>query len=172
MSSSKTESRDVMMRYRYRALLQSVDIVFFRKDLSRSFEIICEAELKLPLLKKTFTTSTEFLDSYSDWVQHSPVLEKGAEKKIIRREQIESQDAIDPVGFFMLLNASDWNQNSVHLLIGAKTVQLDVNPVPQGFEVRRREKEQRIIVKKDAQGIQKIEIPVPVIGNVVVERVP
>lgn len=165
------DSRVVIMGYRYRALFQSVDIQFFRREHAQSFEIICEAEIKLPLLKKSFITSTEFLNDYSMWTKHSPIFEKSAENKTIQREEIQSKDILDPVGFFMLLNEAEWTDDKVHLLIGAKTVALDVLSTSTVIEVRRPEKNQKIILKKNEQGIQKIEIPVPVIGNVVVERV-
>lgn len=166
----ESAKREMIMSYRYRAFLQAVDVYFFREDQERTFKIICEAEIKLPLFKKEFSTSTEFNGGYSNWIQHWPVHEKGLDSKKVQRDQFGAADVIDPIGFFMRLDEAEWPESSVHLLVGAKSVHLDVLKVNQGLEVRRREKDQKLILKKDAQGIQKIEVPIPVIGNIVVER--
>ena len=165
-----SEKCEMIMSYRYRALFQSVDLFFFRQNLKQTFKIICEAKVQLPLLKKSFETSTEFLGDYLAWVQHWPLQEKGSEEKKILRNQISSEKVYDPVGFFMHLNESKWEEKNVQMLVGMKTVCLDVETITQGLEIRRREKEQRLILRKGEMGIEKIEVPLPIIGNVVVER--
>ncbi|MBY0383590.1 hypothetical protein K2X05_00395 [bacterium] len=160
-----------IMSFRYRALFQALDIRFLRTQLADgNFSIRCEAQIKLPILKKNYQVSTDFLNEYLNWQKHRPVSEVGAEIKIIEKNS-ENNHAIDPVGFFMHLDQAEWTSPDVNLLIGNKQVVLSVTKTDVGYLVQRKDKDQKLIVCKNKNGIEKIEIPVPVIGAVFLERI-
>ncbi len=163
-------ARQEIMTFRYRALFQSLDVKFFKTQKEKSFLIECEADIKLPVLKKSYVVATEFSNSSQDWIRHAPVREKGAQEKWVEKDSNNSS-AIDPVGFFMMFEENAWTGTQVSLLIGAKVVDLAVYKVDNGFEISRPEKNQKLRVITSPQGIKKIEVPLPVIGAVGVERV-
>lgn len=159
------------MSFRYRALFQALDIKFLRTQHSdESFSVHCEAEIKLPILKKNYQVSTDFLNEYLNWQKHRPISEVGAEVRTVEKN-FENNQALDPVGFFMILDQSEWHSPEVHLLIGNKQVVLNVTKTKEGYLVQRKDKDQKLIVCKNKNGIEKIEIPVPVIGSVTLQRV-
>jgi hypothetical protein len=165
-----SQSQEIMS-FRYRALFQALDIRFLRTTLlDGNFSIHCEAEIKLPILKKNYQVSTDFLNEYLNWQKHRPISEIGAETKTIEKNS-ENHQALDPVGFFMHLDQQDWAHPEVTLLIGNRQVVLNVTKTNMGYVVQRKDKEQKLIVCKNKSGIEKIEIPIPVIGSVSLERV-
>ncbi len=159
-----------IMSFRYRALFQSLDIRFFSKSGVRSFTTHCEAEIKLPLLKKSYRTASEFANNYSEWLRHAPVRENAAEERWLSKNK-DNEQAQDPIGFFMMFEQHIWNEPHVHLLIGAKVIKLKVEKIADGFEICRPEKDQKLRVITSSRGIEKLEIPLPIIGTVSVDRV-
>lgn len=167
------------LAFRYRGLFQSVDIRFFKKDLAQGCKVVCEAEVKLPILKKSYRLDTDYADDFSVWVLHTPAHEKGTTMPSVLREQVYNQEflleVLEPIGFFLLLDKGLWSKNSVNLLVGKKIVTLDVLVLEDGknqrLEVKRREKDQKLLVHFNADGISKIEVPVPVIGSLSLDRV-
>lgn len=158
------------MSFRYRALFQSLDIRFFKTPTAGSFTIYCEAEIKLPMLKKSYRTASEFANDTSEWLRHAPVHEKSVEEKWLSKNK-ENDQANDPIGFFMMFDQQRWAEPYVHLLIGAKVIKLAVEKIENGFEISRPEKNQKLRVISGPRGIEKLEIPLPIIGTVSVDRV-
>jgi hypothetical protein len=163
-------ARQKIMSFRYRALFQSLDIHFFKTMNEKSITIFCEADIKLPILKKSYRTSTEFSVDEMNWLRHSPVQEAGGEEKWVSKNQ-DLEQSVDPIGFFMMFDHSSWSASEVNLLIGAKVVNLAVKKIEGGHEISRPEKNQKLRVISSSRGIEKIEVPLPVIGAVAVERV-
>ena len=164
-----------LLTFRYRGLFQSAEIRFFKKNLESGHKIICEGDVRLPLLKKSYAMNTNFTDDLFSWSSHTPAFEKGATNQPIDRQEAHAE-VLDPIGFFLLLDEDLWTKDSVNLLIGNKTVTLDVVSDPSGsrsnsVEIRRRGKDQKLIVHREKNRISKIEIPVPVIGSLCLERV-
>ncbi len=163
-------SQQEIMSFRYRALFQSLDIRFFKTSSAGSFTTRCEAEIKLPILKKSFRTASEFANDYSEWLRHAPVHEKSTEQIWLSKNK-DNEQAQDPIGFFMMFDQQMWTDPHVHLLIGAKVIKLAVVQIENGFEISRPEKNQKLRVITSSRGIEKLEIPLPIIGTVSVDRV-
>lgn len=161
--------KEQILAFRYKGLFQLLDIRFFKSHHETSYKIECEANIQLPLLKKQYQVSTVFLGNHRNWHKHSPVFEKGAEEHEIERNQNHGE-ALDPIGFFMTLHEEEWQTNKVQLLIGPRIVSLDVHKTPTGYEVSRKDKNQKLVFIKGKKGIEKIEIPLPVIGTVSVAQ--
>lgn len=162
----KTEQ---ILAFRYKGLFQLLEIRFFKTTSENTQKIHCDANIQLPLLKKQYQVSTVFLQTYKEWKTHSPVCEKGASANEILRQAMHGE-SLDPIGFFMTLHREEWLSDSVDLLIGQKIVRLDVKKTSAGYEISRKDKNQKLIVVKGNDGIKKIEIPLPVIGTVTVDR--
>lgn len=162
----KTEQ---ILGFRYKGLFQLLEIRFFKTPQDTSYKIHCEANIQLPLLKKQYCVSTAFLDGHRDWQTHSPVYEKGAGEIEIEKNQSHGE-ALDPIGFFLSLHEGEWLASEVQLLIGRRIVSLDVIKTQKGYEVSRKDKNQKLIFSRGKDGIDKIEIPIPVIGTVSVVR--
>lgn len=163
-------SQQEIMIFRYRALFQSLDIRLFNSSSADSFTTHCEAEIKLPILKKTYRTASEFANNYSEWLRHAPVREKAAEERWVSKNK-DNEQALDPIGFFMMFDQHMWSEPHVQLLIGAKVIKLTVEKISDGFEISRPEKEQKLRIVTSSRGIEKLEIPLPIIGTVSVDRV-
>ncbi len=168
--SAGMNPRQELMSFRYRALFQSLDIRFFKTTKQESFTIHCEAEIKLPMIKKSYKTASEFKTNFEEWLKHAPVHEMNASENWLQRNK-ENEHAQDPVGFFMMFNQGIWSASSVNLLIGAKVVKLAVKNIENGFEISRPEKDQKLRVITSTRGIEKLEVPLPLIGAVSVDRV-
>ena len=162
--------RQEIMSFRYRALFQSLDIRFFNTSSAGSFTTRCEAEIKLPILKKSFQTSSEFAKDYSEWLRHAPVCETSANEIWLSKNK-DNEQAQDPIGFFMMFDQQEWTKPDVHLLIGAKVVKLTVEKIDNVYEISRPERNQKLRVVTSSRGIEKLEIPLPIIGTVSVDRV-
>ena len=163
-------ARQEIMSFRYRALFQSLDIRFFQTTAKDSFTTHCEAEIKLPILKKSYKTASEFKGTYEDWIRHAPVHEATAEEKWLSKNE-DNNLAHDPIGFFMMFDQKLWEGPNVNLLIGAKVVALEVEKIKNGFEISRPSKDQKLRVITSSRGIEKLEVPLPIIGTVSVDRV-
>ncbi len=166
-----------LLTFRYRGLFQFAEIRFHKIKLEQGYKIICEAEVKLPILKKSYSMSTDYRDDLLLWSEHTPAHENGTLGKSVAREQIYTKESnievLDPIGFFLLLDEDAWTQNNVNLLIGPKIITLDLahENRSETLEIRRREKDQKLIVHRNEGRISKIEIPVPVLGSLSLERV-
>lgn len=158
------------LNFRYSAFFQSVDIKLFCEDSGDGPEITCQADVKIPVLKKNYLTSTVYDEGSCQWREHSPVREESAAKQRVVNSP-EFREAMDPITFFLTLHSKGWTLNFVKLLIGSKIVVLDVTDLGDGYEVRRQDKDQRLIVRRDAEGIRAIEIPIPVLGSITIKRV-
>ncbi len=157
------------LRFKYSALFQNVEIRLFATDMGGDKKIItADADIKLPILKKSYTTITEI--NSSGWVAQTPLHEKGTKGWRVERKQSHG-DALDPISFFLHLDQFDWTQETVRMAIGDKVVELSVSKLVNGYQIQRQDKEQKLIVKKDHTGITSLEIPVPVIGNLIIKRV-
>lgn len=156
--------------FRYSGFLQNVEIQITPQSTATGYKVSCSARLKLPILKKNFTTWTVFSDDTLEWLSHSPVCEEGAEERTVEKNKF-SLDAVDPVGFFLKIERGDWTSDKVHLVIGAKEVVLDVKQGNNEIEVSRPEKNQKLIIKIKNKKIDALEVPVPVIGNLCIKRV-
>lgn len=158
------------LSFRYSGFLQNVEIQIAPQQVDAGYRVSCSARLKLPILKKNFTTWTLFSDQELDWLSHSPVCEEGAEEKKVEKKQF-SLDAIDPVGFFLKIERGEWTADKVHLVIGAKEVVLNVKHSKNEIEVSRPEKNQKLIVKIKDKKIEALVVPIPVIGNLRINRI-
>ncbi len=163
-------SQQEIMSFRYRALFQSLDIRFFKTFSAELCTIHCEADITLPIIKKSYRTASEFANHSSEWMRHAPVHEKTVEEKWLSRNK-DNEQAHDPIGFFMLFDQQTWTEPYVDLLIGAKVIKLAVEKIENGFEMSRPEKNQKLRVITSPRGIEKLEIPLPIIGTVSVDRV-
>jgi hypothetical protein len=157
------------LKFRYSGLFQEVKIRIFQSSQQGSkYTISAEADIKLPILKKSYLTDTEF--DASGWLAQCAPYEKGAKPWRVERNP-EHGDVHDPISFFLNLHKGDWDAETVKLAIGNKVVELDVIQLKNGYEVKRRDKDQKLIVRKDSVGIVALEIPLPVIGTVSIKRV-
>lgn len=163
-------SRPDALKFQYSGFLQNVQISIQGDSVAQGHKVTCTANLKLPILKKNFITWTLFRDHNLDWVEHSPVAEAGSEERIVREENY-SQHAIDPIGFFLRIDQGKWTEPQVKLVIGAKEVLLDVLQEKNTVTVARPEKNQKLIMKMGEKGIEALEVPIPVIGNLKIKRV-
>lgn len=161
------------LRFSYSAFLQKAEVVFTaKKNSDTGVGISCRADVKLPMLKKSFQTSTTYKNhDLSSWLEHIPLCELNTPSPGICMSNDDSfQGAIDPVTFFMKLHQKSWEGDSVRLIIGRRVAQLQVKKIFDGYDVSRPEKDQRLIARLDNNGISKIEIPVPVIGTLSLVR--
>ncbi|MCB9072673.1 MAG: hypothetical protein H6623_03560 [Bdellovibrionaceae bacterium] len=158
------------LRFRYSAFLQNVEIEISSKSQGDAYHVDCFADLKLPILKKQFTTQTTFADKGLRWLSHQPVAEKGQTLPHVTPDKYP-EGAIDPIGFFLKLHRQEWLGDSVCLVVGGKAVMLDVKQLPDGFEVARPEKNQKLIVRTGVNGIEQLEVPLPVIGALKIKRI-
>ncbi len=158
------------LSFRYSGFLQNVEIQIGPQHTATGYRVICQAKLKLPILKKNFTTWTLFSDENLGWLSHSPVCEEGAEEKKVEKQQFTT-NAIDPIGFFLMIERGEWKADKVCLIIGAKEVVLDVKRTDDEIEVSRPEKSQKLILKIKNQKIESLEVPIPVLGNLRINRV-
>jgi len=157
------------LRFKYSGFLQNVDIRIYQSASNGSrYTITADAEIKLPILKKSYTVSTEF--DGDNWIAQTPPHEKGTKGWRVERKPSHG-DAKDPAQFFMDLNQGEWTEPAVKLAIGDKVVEVEVKKIKDGYEIKRHDKDQRLIIRKNAQGISALEVPLPVIGNVVIKRV-
>lgn len=164
-----TTSQD-SLTFRYSGFLQNVDIQIQGHEVADGYKVTCLAKLKLPILKKNFITWTLFSDKKIQWVQHSPVSEDTAQERLVKKEQF-SPHATDPIGLFLKINRGEWTDKKVHLVIGAKEVVLDVLFEKDMIVIARPEKNQKLNIKMGPSGIQALEVPLPVIGNIRIPRV-
>lgn len=157
------------LRFKYSGLFQNVDIRIFQSaEQGSRYTISAEAEIKLPIMKKTYLVSTEF--DGDQWIAQTPPYEKGNKPwRVERKESVG--DAKAPAEFFMDLHLGEYEEPTVRLAIGDKVIQLEVSKLKDGYEVKRKDKEQRLIIRKDSRGVSALEIPLPIIGNIVVKRV-
>ena len=157
------------LRFKYSGLFQNVDIRMYKSaESSAGYTLTADADIKLPILKKVYTTSTEFEGGV--WRAQMPLHEKGSRGWRVERKESHG-NAYDPVSFFLEIHNQGWNEPTVFLAIGDKVIELDVIALNSGYEIKRRDKEQRLIVKKNEHGICALEIPIPVLGNIVIKRV-
>lgn len=157
--------------FSYSALFQSINIRIKHIPGEDNDVVVCEAEIKLPILKKTFITKTHFIKDTLDWVFHHPVSEKIEENKQLAKSS-ENEHAIDPIGFFMHLHKQTWNKDHVDMLIGQKIVRFVVSKNAQGYEIKRMDKDQYLFVNiSDQHGAKSIELPLPMLGNILVKRI-
>jgi hypothetical protein len=157
------------LRFKYSGLFQNVDIRIFQSAENGSrYTITAEADIKLPIMKKTYQVSTEF--DGDRWIAQTPPYEKGSKPWRVERKD-SMGDAKAPAEFFMDIHMGEYNEPTVKLAIGDKIVELDVIKLRDGYEVKRRDKDQKLILRKDARGISALEVPLPIIGNLVVKRV-
>lgn len=157
------------LTFRYSGFLQNVDIQFLCTTKPDGYSVACKAQLKLPIMKKNFSTETLFKDTLLDWQTHAPLTEEGAPPKSVSREQY-SEKAVDPIGFFLKIHRGQWTEDSVHLVIGGKEVVLQVLREGQVVTVSRPERNQKLIIKMSASGIEALEVPVPIIGSLHIKR--
>ncbi len=158
------------LRFQYSGFLQNVQIHLQGEDTSAGYKVTCTANLKLPVLKKKFLTWTLFKDSNLNWLEHSTVVEEGKPEKRVVRSNF-SADAVDPIGFFLMIDRKQWSNDTVKLVIGSKEVALDVIYEKDSVTVARPEKNQKLVMRLGRRGIETLEVPVPVIGNLRIERV-
>ncbi len=163
-------SKQEVMWFSYKAFLQSLDIRFFKTQKKDTYILSCEAEVKLPILKKSYITATEYKNESLEWVSHAPLYEQHADPRWVNKNE-DNEAAWDPIGFFMSFEKSLPIKESVTLLVGTKIVNLDIQNIKGGYEVSRAEKKQSLRLIVSDKRIKKIEIPLPIIGNVSVERV-
>lgn len=158
------------LRFQYSGFLQDVQIVINGEASGDSYKVTCSAKLKLPILKKNYITWTLFRDQRLGWIEHATVAEEGASPRMVKRESF-SDKAIDPIGFFLKINRREVVDDKVTLVIGAKEITLDVVQSGNSVVVARPEKNQKLIMIMGTRGIERLEVPVPVIGNLKIERV-
>lgn len=159
-----------VMCFSYKAFLQSLDIRFFKTQKKDTYIYSCEADVKLPILKKSYVTATEYKNESLEWVSHAPLYEQHEEPRWMNKnEDIEA--AWDPIGFFMSFEKSPPLKEPVTLLVGAKKVNLEIQNIKGGYEVSRPEKKQSLRLIVSDKRIEKIEIPLPMIGSVSMKRV-
>lgn len=161
------------IRFKYSGLFQNVDVRIYQSEVDSSskgsrYTIMAEADIKLPIMKKTYLVATEF--DGDNWVAQTPPFEKGQKPWRVERKDSHG-DAKAPAEFLMELNAGDYCEPTVRLAIGDKVIELDVQKLKDGYEVRRRDKEQRLIIRKSPSGISALEVPLPILGNLVIKRV-
>lgn len=157
------------LNFKYSGLFQNVHVRIFSASESGGKQTVSvEADVKLPILKKSFVTSTAF--DNGQWTTHYPVVDASGPRYEVLRTK-EHGDALDPISFLLTLDRAGWAESTVKLLVGKKVIELDVVPVKNGYEIKRRDKDQRLIVRKDSRGISAIEIPVPIIGTVSMKRI-
>lgn len=191
------------LKFIYKGFLQSVEIHISCEPQSEGFyRAFCEAKLKLPILKKNYSTWTIFSAENDQWQEHLPVCEQDSEEKTQghsretfkeqARETIKetssqnskrkthektvtkdsySQGAVDPIGFFLKLHRREWLGDTVNLVIGAREVPLQVSREENQITVSRPEKNQRLVIMMGKEGIEALEIPIPVLGSLRVQRV-
>jgi hypothetical protein len=162
--------RQEIMRFRYSAVFQSVEIRFYQEQFEENISVYCEADVKLPLINKSYLVSTTFLNSYDNWLVHNPVREISTPQKSIEKNENNCQ-AMDPVGLFILLEKEDFAKKEVDLLVGARVLRFNVNVAGNKVVVQRQDKEQKLVLHKSQGRIEKIEVPVPVLGNLSIKRV-
>jgi hypothetical protein len=158
------------LKFRYSGFLQNVEIEIKPEESKEGYKVSCFADLKLPILKKKYTTSTLFHDPNLDWKTHQPVSEKEKQVPVVLRGAFVPE-AIDPIGFFLKIHRNEWFGDKVNLVIGAKSVILEVKNIPGGLEISRPEKDQKLIVRRGEEGIEQLEVPIPVIGSLTIKRV-
>lgn len=157
------------LNFKYSGLFQNVQVhIFTSSQKEDKHTVTVEADVKLPILKKKFVTSTEYRGE--EWLVHEPIVEDSAKPYRVERSR-DHGDVLDPISFLLTLDSGEWEAPSVRLLVGNKVIELDVSTVKNGYEIKRRDKDQRLIVRKDVNGIAAIDIPVPVLGNVSIKRV-
>ena len=161
--------RERLLSFSYRGLFQSAEIHFFKQTQNLGYKVICEADIKLPVMKKNYEVATLFQDNFFSWIEHTPVFEKNTPQNTVRRDEIQGK-GLDPIGFFMQIDQVGWTEPEVHLLIGKRVVVLEVENRGSALEVRRPDKDQKLIIHKDKKGITKIEIPLPFIGSISLKR--
>jgi hypothetical protein len=159
------------LRFKYSGLFQSVHVIFTCTE--ETVKIIsCEARVQLPILKKTYTVATEYTPGTLDWVAHEPLHEPShSVEKIPNNPDLQMSHVLDPVTFFMKLHEGEWTEPTIKMLINHKVVTLEVHRISEGYQIKRPDKNQQLIVRKDAQGIAALEIPVPVIGTLSLKRI-
>lgn len=159
------------LKFVYKGFLQSVEIQIFCEPQSEGiYRAFCEAKLKLPILKKNFTTWTTFSTEDHQWQEHSPVCEQGQEEKKVTKDSF-SGEAEDPIGFFLKIHRREWQGDKVSLVVGAREVPLQLSREKNQITVSRAEKNQTLVIKMGHEGIEALEIPVPVLGSLRVQRV-
>lgn len=191
------------LKFIYKGFLQSVEIHIFCEPQSDGFyRAFCEAKLKLPILKKNYSTWTIFSTEDDQWQEHLPIREQDSEEKTQEhdqeriKEQVRetlkekvsqntprntqektvtkdsySQEAVDPIGFFLKLHRREWVGDTVNLVIGAREVPLQLSREKNQIRVSRPEKNQSLVIKMGNEGIEALEIPIPVLGSLRVQRV-
>jgi hypothetical protein len=159
------------LRFKYSGLFQSAHVTFTCTE--QSVKVIsCEARVQLPILKKTYEVSTEYTPGTLAWVAHEPLHEPSHKvEKIPNNPDLQMSQVLDPVTFFMKLHEGEWEEPVIKMLINHKVVTLEVHKIPEGYQIKRPDKNQQLIVRKDAQGIVALEIPVPVIGTLSLKRI-
>ncbi len=157
------------LNFKYSGLFQDVKIRIYQSAKSGTkHTIAADADIKLPILKKSYTVATEFDEG--KWIAQCAPHEKGAQPWRVER-RADMHDVHDPISFFLDLHTGDWSEATVKLAIGGKVVELDVISLKDGYEIKRRDKDQKLIVRKNAKGILALEIPLPVIGTISIKRV-
>jgi hypothetical protein len=159
-----------VLRFKYSGLLQSAFVNFTctEDDIKT---IACEARVQLPILKKTYVVSSDYTPGTWDWIAHIPLHEAHASaEKVSNSDNLRQQNVLDPVTFFMKIHEGEWNEPTVKMLISHKIVTLEVHKIPKGYQIKRPEKNQQLIVCKDDQGISALEIPIPVLGTLSLKR--
>lgn len=155
----------------YKGFLQSVEIhIDCHKQQDGKYKASCSARLKLPILKKNYFTWTLFSEEKNNWESHSPVSEEGAGEKVVYYNQFP-EGTEDPIGFFLKIHRGEWRGNQVNLAIGNKQVPLSVHQEDQQMTVSRAEKNQKLIIKLGQRGIEALEVPIPVLGALQIQRV-
>lgn len=157
------------LKFKYSGLFQSVIVNFKTTETAVGYTITVSADIKLPILKKTYQLSTDFSKDSLNWLSHVPVHETHQSGQRVEKTQ-EFASALDPITFFMKLHSGEWAEPNVQMLIGKKLVNLEVNKLADGYQVKRKDKDQQLIVRKDSQGIKTLEVPVPVLGSLKISR--
>jgi len=155
--------------FKYSGLFQNVEVRIFNASKGSDREVAVDADIKLPILKKQFVTATKYKGDSWDWEEHFPIREADGNVWSVKKSA-EHGEALDPITFFMELHLGDYDGDAVKLLLGKKVVELDVAKVKNGYQIKRRDKDQSLIVRKDARGIAALELPVPVLGSLSIKR--
>lgn len=156
--------------FKYSAFLQNVEIHIESQETPKGLKVLCRAQVQLPILKKKFSTWTLFENSQLNWIHHSPVCEEGLQTMTIHKDQCAS-DTTDPIGLFLKIHANQWYADQVKLLIGKREVVLKVERQPNTTIVSRPEKNQKLIIKTGEDGVEALEVPIPILGTLKIKRI-
>lgn len=160
------------LKFYYSGLLQKAEVFFSCREKDASgYEIICSANVKLPVLKKSFETKTYYEEELSSWSTHYPIVEKGSHSPEVQRtSDLKEEGVLDPVTFFMKIHRHEWSGAKAKLLVGKRIVDLVIDKNWKGYEISRQDKDQKVFLIMDGSGILALEIPVPVLGTLSLKR--